>query len=145
MRALERTPTVSAEAPIMPARRDPPRTSPETEQRTRQQPHVEIDLPRLSAMGYVTPHSPRSRLADEFRVVKRPILMNAHGKSASPIEREPRHDRQFDAGEARLSSINLSMSLAMELDTTCCSWMPMRRDRRARSMGLRPAKDCWMR
>ncbi|WP_214673881.1 hypothetical protein, partial [Escherichia coli] len=28
---------------------------------------VEIDLDRLAAMGFVTPHSPRSLAADEFR------------------------------------------------------------------------------
>ena len=44
---------------------------------------VEIDLDRLAAMGFVTPHSPRSLAADEFRVIKRPLLDNASGKSGS--------------------------------------------------------------
>src|SRR5205823_7091777 len=38
---------------------------------------VEIDLARLKQLGYVTPDMPKSQTADEFRVVKRPILRNA--------------------------------------------------------------------
>jgi receptor protein-tyrosine kinase len=143
MQALERETVVPAERPIMPSRRDPRRASPETEQKIRRQPHVEIDLARLSAMGYVTPHSPRSRLADEFRVVKRPLLMNAHGKSASPIERANRiMITSTMPGEGKtFVSINLAMSLAMELDTTVLlvdadAARPAVLDR----LGLRPAK-----
>jgi receptor protein-tyrosine kinase len=133
---------VHAEAPVAPAR-DPQRVSPETEQRPRTQPYVEIDLARLSAMGYVTPHAPRSRLADEFRVIKRPLLMNAHGKSASPIERANRiMITSSMAGEGKtFVSINLAMSLAMELDTTVLlvdadAARPAVLDR----LGLKPAK-----
>jgi len=81
---------------------------------------VEIDLARLAAAGYVTPTSPRSRLADEMRVIKRPLLGNAQGKSASPIRAAnlimvtsalPGEGKTFMA-------VNLAISIAMELDTT---------------------------
>ena len=81
---------------------------------------VEIDLPRLAAAGYVTPTSPRSRLADEMRVVKRPLISNAQGRSAAPIQAAnlimvtsavPGEGKTFMA-------INLAISIAMELDTT---------------------------
>ena len=81
---------------------------------------VSVDLIRLAAQGYVTPDAPRSQLADEFRVLKRPLLNNAHGKSAAPIRRAnlimitssvPGEGKTF-------TSINLAMSLAMEIDTT---------------------------
>src|SRR5689334_1862947 len=47
---------------------------------------VSIDLVRLAAAGIVTPNAPRSRVADEFRVVKRPLILNATGKSAVPVK-----------------------------------------------------------
>jgi receptor protein-tyrosine kinase len=81
---------------------------------------VEIDLQRLAAAGYVTPTAPRSRLADEMRVIKRPLISNAQGKSAAPIEAAnlimvtsalPGEGKTFMA-------INLAISIAMELDTT---------------------------
>jgi protein-tyrosine kinase len=81
---------------------------------------VQIDLARLSAAGFVTPDAPRSQLADEFRVIKRPLLNNVHGKSAAPLARAnlimvtsslPGEGKTFVA-------INLALSIAMELDNT---------------------------
>ena len=40
---------------------------------------VELDLKRLDEMRIVTPRSPRSQIAEEFRMIKRPILANARG------------------------------------------------------------------
>jgi protein-tyrosine kinase len=48
--------------------------------------YVELDLKRLDSMGLVVPSSPRSQIAEEFRVIKRPILANAHGKGAAPVD-----------------------------------------------------------
>jgi exopolysaccharide/PEP-CTERM locus tyrosine autokinase len=81
---------------------------------------VTIDLVRLAAQGYVTPDSPRSQLADEFRVLKRPLLNNAHGKSAAPIRRANLiMVTSSVAGEGKtFTSINLAMSIAMEIDST---------------------------
>jgi len=82
---------------------------------------VEIDLRRLAAMGYVTPDTPRTQIASEFRVIKRPILKNVYDKSAAaPVERAnlimvtsslPGEGKTFVA-------VNLAISMAMELDTT---------------------------
>ena len=81
---------------------------------------VEVDLGRLSAEGYVTPDAPRSQLADEYRVIKRPLLNNAHGKSAAPVRRAnlimvtssvPGEGKTF-------TSINLALSIAAEVDST---------------------------
>ena len=46
---------------------------------------VEIDLDALSAAGIVSPNAPRSQIADQFRVIKRPLIRNAMGKGASVI------------------------------------------------------------
>lgn len=81
---------------------------------------VHIDLARLAAAGFVTPDAPRSQLADEFRVIKRPLLTNVQGKSAAPVARAnlimvtssvPGEGKTFVA-------INLALSIAMELDRT---------------------------
>lgn len=82
--------------------------------------YVELDLKRLDEMRIVTPRSPRSQIAEEFRMIKRPILANARGKGASPVENGnlimvtssvPGEGKSFN-------SINLAMSIAMELDNT---------------------------
>jgi protein-tyrosine kinase len=81
---------------------------------------VEIDLTRLAAMGYLVPDAPRLQIADEFRVIKRPLLTNVHGESAAPVKDAnlimvtsslPGEGKTFVA-------VNLAISLAMELDTT---------------------------
>ncbi len=83
-------------------------------------PLVEIDLQRLAEMGYVTPQAPASQRAEEFRMVKRPLLTNARGNSAAPVLHAsrimvtsalPREGKTF-------VSINLALSIAMERDTT---------------------------
>ncbi len=81
---------------------------------------MEIDLARLSANGYVTPAAARSRLAEEFRVIKRPLLTNARGKSAAPIANANRiMVTSALPGEGKTYvSLNLAMSIAMELDTS---------------------------
>jgi len=82
-------------------------------------PRLEIDLARLKARGFVTPDAPRSQIADEFRVVKRPIIHNArranpsvkHGNLIMVTSAVPREGKTFTA-------VNLAMSLTLELDTT---------------------------
>ena len=81
---------------------------------------VEISLEALSAAGIVSPNAPRSRIADQFRVIKRPLISNAMGKGASLIRKGnlimvtsalPGEGKTFTA-------INLAMSMATELDYT---------------------------
>lgn len=82
--------------------------------------YVEIDLDALSAVGIVSPTAPRSQVADQFRVIKRPLISNAMGKGASVIVNGnlimvtsalPGEGKSFTA-------INLAMSIATELDNT---------------------------
>lgn len=40
---------------------------------------VFIDLKRLKAMGMVTPDAGRDKIAEEFRLIKRPLLAKAFG------------------------------------------------------------------
>jgi exopolysaccharide/PEP-CTERM locus tyrosine autokinase len=81
---------------------------------------VELDLAAIAAAGIVTPNAPRSRLADQYRVLKRPLLANAMGRGAATIQ----HANLIMvtsalAGEGKsFTSINLAMSIATELDHT---------------------------
>jgi len=96
--------------------RDRRRIEPEPEPKVR----VEIDLARLKELGYITPDMPQSQIADEFRVLKRPILHNAYVQSAKKIRNGnlvlvtsslPGEGKTFVA-------INLAISMAMEYDNT---------------------------
>jgi receptor protein-tyrosine kinase len=83
-------------------------------------PRAVIDLVRLARSGCVTPDDPRSPVAEEFRVIKRPVIRNAMGKSAAPI-RNGNLIMVTSAlpGEGKsTTSVNLAMSIAMELDNT---------------------------
>lgn len=81
---------------------------------------VEIDLERLERAGLVTPQTPRSQMAEQFRVIKRPLISNAIGKGAADV-----HSGNLIMvtsalpGEGKtFTAINLAMSLSNELDTT---------------------------
>jgi protein-tyrosine kinase len=81
---------------------------------------VHIDLEALAAAGFVTPQAQRSQIADEFRVIKRPIIRNAREHSGPRAERAnlvmvtsaiPAEGKTFVA-------LNLAMSIALEVDST---------------------------
>src|SRR5262245_434766 len=44
---------------------------------------VDLDLVAIAASGIVTPNAPRTRMADQYRVIKRPLIANATGKGAA--------------------------------------------------------------
>lgn len=82
--------------------------------------HVELDLDALSANGIVNPNRPRTQIADQYRVIKRPLIKNAMGRGASEIVNGnlimvtsalPGEGKSFTA-------INLAMSIVMEMDNT---------------------------
>lgn len=81
---------------------------------------VEIDLEALSAAGIVSPNAPRSQIADQFRVIKRPLIRNAMGKGASVIANGNLiMVTSALAGEGKsFTAINLALSIATELDNT---------------------------
>jgi protein-tyrosine kinase len=81
---------------------------------------VDLDLDALVAAGIVSPNAPRSQIADQYRVIKRPLISNAMGKGASNIENGNLiMVTSALAGEGKsFSAINLAMSIATELDNT---------------------------
>lgn len=81
---------------------------------------IEINLKQLEQLGMLTPDTGRSRIAEEMRAIKRPLLKNAFGKHGQHLERGnlimvtsavPGEGKSFN-------SINLAISIAMELDKT---------------------------
>lgn len=81
---------------------------------------VELNLETMAASGIVTPNAPRSHVADEYRVIKRPLISNAMGKGAAALN----HGNLIMvtsavAGEGKsFTALNLAMSIAAELDHT---------------------------
>jgi len=77
---------------------------------------VALDLETLSKRGYLTPQSPHSLLAEEYRIIKRPLLRAAFGPDRRAGDRDhvllvtsprPAEGKTF-------TSINLAMSIASE-------------------------------
>jgi protein-tyrosine kinase len=97
----------------MPAPEAPPAEPPKASKM------ITLDLARIAANGIVTPDAPRSQMADEFRVIKRPLIANAFGKSGTKLE----HGNMIMVtsavpGEGKtFTATNLAMSIAMEMDT----------------------------
>ena len=81
---------------------------------------VELDLQALASIGIVMPSSRRSLTGDQYRVIKRPLILNAMGKGAAAIA----HGNLIMvtsalAGEGKtFTALNLAMSIAAELDHT---------------------------
>ena len=83
--------------------------------------HVKISRAHLAEMGLISPEgTTRSQLAEEFRLIKRPLLANAFGESEVAGDNRnlvmitsalPREGKSF-------CTINLAMSIAMELGRT---------------------------
>ena len=79
-----------------------------------------VDLSRLRKMGAITPDTEKSQVAEEFRIIKRPLIANAFGQGTAKVKNGnlimitsslPGEGKTFCA-------INLAISMAMEMDRT---------------------------
>lgn len=81
---------------------------------------VNLDLVKMRQYGIVTPDQGRTQIAEQFRVIKRPLLTNAFNKGPGMI----RNGNLIMvtsalAGEGKsFCTVNLAMSIAMEMDRT---------------------------
>ncbi|MEY4753123.1 MAG: hypothetical protein RJA44_798 [Pseudomonadota bacterium] len=107
--------TRPAAVPVAPAQ---PAVTQSGNAQARRSREVLLDLARLEREGYLVPSQGRSQLAEQMRIIKRPLLANARGESAQPIQRAnliqvvsamPGEGKTFFA-------MNLAMSIAMEVD-----------------------------
>lgn len=94
-------------------RDEPPQSGPHTESDIK----ININLDRLRSLNIITPHGNYSATADEFRMIKRPLLNKAfdpnitHGNLIMITSSLPGEGKTFCA-------INLAMSISMEMDKT---------------------------
>jgi len=79
---------------------------------------IKLDFNILRNAGMVVPDNTRSRIADEYRLIKRPLIMNAFAQGATIVE----HANMIMVtssvpGEGKtFSAVNLAMSIALERD-----------------------------
>jgi protein-tyrosine kinase len=94
-----------------PHKADPPK---------KQSRRVSIDIERLRAAGIITPDAPNSKIAGEFRVIKRPLIANAQGKGVPAVRRGNliMVTSSLASEGKTFVAVNLALSIAMELDTT---------------------------
>jgi len=81
---------------------------------------IELDLMKMARCGLLVPGHPRSQLEEEFRIIKRPLLENVRGQTASrPKRANIIMVTSALPGEGKTqTAINLAVSIAMELDHT---------------------------
>jgi exopolysaccharide/PEP-CTERM locus tyrosine autokinase len=108
----EPEPARAAEAPAEPAR-------PVSRALARRQgPEAAVDKDSLAAAGFIVPDGPVSTLAEEFRIIKRQLLLGIAGRT--DLAEEKRRSilvcsAQPDEGKT-FCAINLALSLASEKD-----------------------------
>lgn len=79
-----------------------------------------LDFERIRAAGFLAPDTQRSQLKEEYRHIKRPLLLNADGRGATTVER-PNLIMVTSArpGEGKtFTACNLALSIASERDRT---------------------------
>lgn len=81
---------------------------------------VTLDLKALEKQGYLTPETMHLPRADEYRRIKRPLLVNAFSDAARKVKNANLVAVTSSvAGEGKsYTSLNLAMSIAAELDRT---------------------------
>jgi protein-tyrosine kinase len=101
------TPPAAAPAPFTAVRNYAPRK-------------IEIDLTKLSELGFITAGGGRSLIAEQFRMIKRPLIKMAFEEdNGTPNPGNLIMVTSALPGEGKTyCSINLAMSIAMELDHT---------------------------
>lgn len=80
--------------------------------------HIEVDIEALRAHGLLAPNSHERRLADEYRVIKRPLIRNANPASEPLLERgNLLMVCSATSGEGKtFTCMNLCLSMAREKD-----------------------------
>ena len=97
-----------------------PRSSAEPRSAPASKTNLELNFEVLAQAGYLTPATMNGDLAEEYRLLKRPLLLNAGARDEEKLE-----DGNLIAVTSALpnegktfTTFNLAMSIAMELDNT---------------------------
>lgn len=80
----------------------------------------QINLAKLHKAGMITPDGEKTQIAEEFRLIKRPLITNVFNQGAAQIKNANLIMVTSSlAGEGKsFCAINLAMSIAMEMDHT---------------------------
>jgi len=116
---------IAACAAAAPLRREPPAganggiQAPEA-RASRHSRRVDIDLDRLREAGVVTSHVDHTSISEEFRIIKRPLLLKALEKGPSALRNSNLiMVSSAHSGEGKtFCSVSLAMSIALERDLT---------------------------
>lgn len=79
-----------------------------------------LNFSKLRQYGIITPEDKKTTITEQFRVIKRPLLMNSFNKGAGAIKNGNLIMVSSSlAGEGKsFCAVNLAMSIAMEMDHT---------------------------
>jgi protein-tyrosine kinase len=92
----------------------------DTKEKVKPNSKITLDYKALSALGYAVPDTEYKQLAEEYRIIKRPVVMNAFGKGAAPIK----HGNLISIASSlpsegkTFTALNLGLSIASEMDAT---------------------------
>lgn len=80
-----------------------------------------VNMAHLQQMGFLSPEGGRSRIAEEYRLIKRPLLTNAFGQGDTP--RLPNGNMimvtsSLPSEGKSFTAINLAISMATEMENT---------------------------
>ncbi len=79
----------------------------------------QINLVKLHKAGMITPDGEKSQIAEEFRLIKRPLITNVFNRAAPVKNANLIMVTSSLPGEGKsFCAINLAMSIAMEMDHT---------------------------
>ena len=103
------------EQALSPSQEQTPATPPPAASR-----RITLNLAKMRDYGIVTPDQGRTQIAEQFRVIKRPLLTNAFNKGPGMIKNGNLiMVTSALAGEGKsFCTVNLAMSIAMEMDRT---------------------------
>ena len=94
-----------------------PEPEPETKSEVLAVPTLRLNLERLARLGMVTPDMKNSRVIEEYRYIKRPLLASAFETGSSVDFPNVIVVTSSHSGEGKtFNSINLALSIAMERD-----------------------------
>lgn len=79
---------------------------------------ISFDVAKLRARGLLTADDERTQMAEEYRLIKRPILANAFGANPIPKGNMIMVTSSLPGEGKSFTAINLAISIAMELDRT---------------------------
>ncbi|NOX93182.1 MAG: AAA family ATPase, partial [Gammaproteobacteria bacterium] len=84
----------------------------------REKPICHLNFAQLERQGFLTPTMSRSKVAEEYRLLKRPLLLNAQGKEAEKWANLIMVASSLPGEGKTFTTLNLALSMAMERDTT---------------------------